>query len=78
MRLNSPDELPVDVVSALKAAGVEIPPDPRFPWFAYARMTLRHVAFGCTKVKHSMWDSRSHRLVEIGRICAVCGKRYPL
>ena len=66
------------VIETLKNMGIELEPAPRFPLVAWARLTLKHLAFGCQKGRHYVWDEAARRPVEVGRICTICGKEYPL
>lgn len=66
------------VVEILKNMGIKLEPAPRFPILMWARLSLQHLAFGCQKVRHFVWDEASQRGVEVGRICTICGKEYPL
>lgn len=76
MQTNSPP--PDPVMKVLKDMGIELEPAPRFPVLAWARLTFKHLAFGCQKGRHYVWDEAAQRPVEVGRICTICGKEYPL
>ena len=39
---------------------------------------LRHTLFGCEPIKYFVLDTRLERAVEMGRICPLCFKEFPI
>lgn len=42
------------------------------------RLRLKHAVLGCRPLPHHVIDRNSQRLVEVGRICPLCWRQFPI
>lgn len=46
--------------------------------FTWTQLRVKHAFTGCTKWPYWKMDQRLGKVVEVGRMCPVCWKEYPL